>query len=85
MMNSNDTKITKRRNNNEEALNDQVILDFYTLATGRLLTGLEVSCQHFAFQIRITLYKITKVKHICFKYTFHLRTPERSWRCTVCY
>ena len=28
---------------NDEDVNDQVILDFYNLATGRLLTGLEVS------------------------------------------
>ena len=27
----------------DEDVNDQVILDFYNLATGRLLTGLEVS------------------------------------------
>lgn len=27
----------------DEDMNDQVIMDFYNLATGRLLTGLEVS------------------------------------------
>ena len=32
-------------NNKKAQLNDKDILDFYNLATGRLLTGLEVSIQ----------------------------------------
>ena len=32
-------------NNRKAQLNDKDILDFYNLATGRLLTGLEVSIQ----------------------------------------
>ena len=39
-MNSGDAKSNKGK---QEDVNDQVILDFYNLATGRLLTGLEVS------------------------------------------
>lgn len=41
MMNSKE-RITELKGNKED-LNDQVILDFYNQATGRLLTALEVS------------------------------------------
>ena len=38
-------------NNKKAQLNDKDILDFYNLATGRLLTGLEVSIQLYLAQI----------------------------------
>ena len=42
-MNSRDNEERKSNQGNQEDVDDQVILDFYNLATGRLLTGLEVS------------------------------------------
>ena len=42
-MNSRDKEERKSSQGNQEDVDDQVILDFYNLATGRLLTGLEVS------------------------------------------
>ena len=42
-MATNQGKAKKSNKGKEDDVDDQVILNFYNLATGRLLTGLEVS------------------------------------------
>ena len=51
-MNQGGTAASKKASGKQEDMSDQVILDFYNLATGRLLTGLEVSNPNITFTSR---------------------------------
>ena len=63
----------------KSAMSDQEALEFYNLATGRLLTGLEVSYQNF-FLIDI-FYSVFFIYFLYTKSLYSLIfTTERSWR-----
>ena len=67
----------------KDQMSDKDILDFYNLATGRLLTGLEVSTQAYEFNIS-KLYTPFKTSH---QYSFHqikyFSILERSWKRSI--
>ena len=62
-------------NNRKVQLNDKDILDFYNLATGRLLTGLEVSIQlYLAF-----IYLKDEFGFAIFDQNVCISIVERPW------
>ena len=64
-------------NNKKAQLNDKDILDFYNLATGRLLTGLEVSIQLYV--AKILKRRIKKQGFASFDQNVFISIVERSW------
>ena len=57
-MNQGGTKASKKSGKQDD-MSDAVILEFYNLATGRLLTGLEVNMQNITFTSSWILHIIT--------------------------
>ena len=64
-------------NNKKAQLNDKDILDFYNLATGRLLTGLEVSIQ--LYLAKKLEGRIKKHCFASFDQNVCISIVERSW------
>ena len=62
-------------NNKKAQLNDKDILDFYNLATGRLLTGLEVNIQLYLAKILERRIK----NFASFDQNVCISIVERSW------
>ena len=76
------TDMNKNMNTSGEqgSTSDKEVLGFYNLATGRILTGLEVwKCKLLqCFWLFLLLFKVLKINFLLF--TSFL---ERSWQCTI--